>query len=131
MNADSRAALADTLRAIERSRTQALVQRDIAVLQQLHAPEYQLITPAGRVFTRKRYLAAIEAEPFYAGWDAGEMDVRVSAQMAVLRYEARLAFPSGNTVHCWHTDHYELRGAQWQAVWSQATEFRAPPLAPA
>ncbi len=126
MDANARVALADTLRAIEHSRIQALVQRDMAVLEQLHAPEYQLITPAGRVFTRELYLAAIEAGPFYTGWETGEMQVRVSARMAVLRYEARLAFASGNTVHCWHTDHYELRGGQWQAVWSQATEIRAP-----
>ena len=126
MSADAQAVLADTLRAIERSRIQALVQRDMAVLRQLHAPEYQLITPAGRTFTRERYLAAIEAEPFYAGWVAGEMQVRVSAPMAVLRYRALLTFPSGKSVDCWHTDHYELRGAQWQVVWSQATEIRAP-----
>jgi hypothetical protein len=126
MSADARAVLADTLRAIERSRIQALLQRDMAVLRRLHAPEYQLITPAGRVFTRERYLAAIEAEPFYAGWDAGEMQVRVSAQMAVLRYPARLTFASGKALDCWHTDHYELRSGQWQAVWSQATEIRPP-----
>jgi Domain of unknown function (DUF4440) len=124
MDEGAQAVLADTLRAIERSRIQALVQRDMAVLRQLHAPEYQLITPAGRVFTRERYLAAIEAEPFYAGWDAGEMQVRVSAQMAVLRYPARLTFPSGKALDCWHTDHYECRDGQWQAVWSQATEIR-------
>ena len=126
MDGDTHAALADTLRTVERSRVNALVQRDMAVLRQLHALEYQLVTPAGRVFTRERYLAAIEAEPFYAGWDAGEMQVRVSAQMAVLRYPARLTFPSGKAVDCWHTDHYELRSGQWQAVWSQATEIRPP-----
>ena len=126
MSADAHTALADTLRAIERSRTQALVQRDMAVLRQLHAPEYQLITPAGRMFTRERYLAAIEAEPFYAGWEASEMQVRVSAQMAVLRYRALITFPSGKTVDCWHTDQYELRDGQWQVVWSQATEIRPP-----
>jgi hypothetical protein len=126
MDGDAQAGLADTLRAIEQSRIRALVQRDMTLLRRLHAPEYQLITPAGRVFTRERYLAAIEAEPFYAGWDAGEMQVRVSAQMAVLRYPARLKFPSGKVVDCWHTDHYELRSGQWQAVWSQATEIRPP-----
>jgi Domain of unknown function (DUF4440) len=126
MVAHAQADLADTLRAIERSRIQALVQRDMAVLQRLHAPEYQLITPAGRTFTRERYLAAIEAEPFYAGWDAGVIDVRVSAPMAVLRYRALISFPSSKTVDCWHTDHYELRDAQWQVVWSQATEIRPP-----
>jgi hypothetical protein len=125
MDSHAQAVLADTLRAIERSRIEALVQRDMAVLRQLHAPEYQLITPAGRVFTRERYLAAIEAEPFYVGWEAGQMQVRVSTQMAVLRYPARLTFASGKALDCWHTDHYELRGGQWQAVWSQATEIRA------
>ena len=98
----------------------------MAVLQRLHTPEYQLITPAGRTFTRERYLAAIEAGPFYAGWKAGEMQVRASAQMAVLRYRALLTFPSSKTVDCWHTDHYELRDGQWQVVWSQATEIRPP-----
>jgi len=126
MAAHAQADLADTLRAIERTRIQALVQRDMAALQRLHAPDYQLITPAGRTFTRERYLAAIEAEPFYAGWDAGEMQVRVSAQIAVLRYRALLTFPSGKSVDCWHTDVYELRDGQWQAVWSQATEIRPP-----
>jgi Domain of unknown function (DUF4440) len=126
MDSDAQAVLAGALRAIERSRIQALVQRDVAVLRQLHAPEYQLITPAGRVFTREHYLAAIEAEPFYTGWDAGEMQARVSAQMAVLRYRAQLSFPSGKSLDCWHTDHYEWRDGQWQAVWSQATEIRPP-----
>lgn len=126
MSAHGHTGLADTLRAIERSRIQALVDRDMAVLQRLHTPEYQLITPAGRTFTGERYLAAIEAEPFYAGWDAGVIDVRVSAPMAVLRYRALISFPSGKTVDCWHTDHYELRDAQWQVVWSQATEIRPP-----
>jgi Domain of unknown function (DUF4440) len=124
MDSDAQAVLAGTLRAIERSRIEALVQRDMALLRQLHASEYQLITPAGRVFTRERYLAAVEAEPFYTGWDAGEMQVRVSAQMAVLRYRARLSFPSGKSLDCWHTDHYEWRDGEWQVVWSQATEIR-------
>jgi hypothetical protein len=47
MDADARAAVADTLRAVERSRIQALVQRDMALLRQLHAPEYELVTPTG------------------------------------------------------------------------------------
>jgi Domain of unknown function (DUF4440) len=126
MSAGAHTSLADTLRAIERSRIQALVQRDVATLRQLHAPEYELVTPAGRVFTRQHYLATIEAAPFYTAWDAGAMDVRVTAQMAALRYRARLSFPSGKTLDCWHTDLYELRGSQWQAVWSQATEIRPP-----
>jgi hypothetical protein len=119
---------AEFFRKLERRRTKALVDQDMATLELLHAPEYQLITPSGRVFSRERYLAAIKAEPFYAAWHAGEMSVRVSPAMAVVRYPARLHFPSGREVACWHTDSYELRQGGWQAVWSQATEVAAAPL---
>jgi len=108
-------------RELEVQRTQALVARDITAIERLHAPEYQLITPPGVVFSRERYVATIAAEPFYASWDIGPMSVRVTSEMAVVRYKARLAFPSGRVVECWHTDTYERRGRNWQAVWSQAT----------
>ena len=111
-------------RELELRRTRALVARDMKALNELHAPEYELITPAGKVFDRKRYLAAIESEPFYAAWEVGEMAFRISPNMAIVRYKARLKFPSGREVTCWHTDAYENRAGLWQAVWSQATEAR-------
>jgi len=113
-------------RELEEARTRALVERDLAALEALHAPEYELITPAGKVFSRQEYLGAIEAAPFYAAWGVGSMSVRLSEQMAVVRYLARLQFPSGRVVVCWHTDMYERRAAGWQAVWSQATEVPPP-----
>jgi hypothetical protein len=42
--------------------------------------------------------------------------------MAIVRYKARIQFPSGRVFVVWHTDSYELRASGWQAVWSQATE---------
>jgi len=113
-------------RALELRRTRALVERDMGKLEELHAPEYELITPAGRMFTRERYLETLAREPFYAAWEAGEMTFRLSADMAIVRYEARLRFPSGREMLCWHTDAYERRAGRWQAVWSQATESRDP-----
>jgi hypothetical protein len=115
---------AEFFRELELRRTRALVERDMATLNALHAPEYELITPGGRVFDRKRYFAAIESEPFYAAWEVGEMAFRTSPSMAIVRYKARLTFPSGRVVTCWHTDSYEKRAELWQAVWSQATEVR-------
>lgn len=112
---------ADFFRALETERTRALVARDLPALERLHAPEYELITPAGVVFSRERYLARIAQEPFYASWDHGPMQVRVTPAMALVRYPARLGFPSGKLVSCWHTDSYELRDGAWVAVWSQAT----------
>ncbi len=108
---------------LERERTRALVERDLAAVERLHAPEYQLITPAGKVFSRQAYLEAIKAGPFYVAWGIESLSVRISEQMAVARYLARLEFPSSRVVVCWHTDTYELRSSGWQAVWSQATEM--------
>jgi hypothetical protein len=107
--------------ALELRRTRALVERDLATLEELHSPAYQLITPAGKVFSREAYLAAIKAEPFYAAWTIEAMTVRAAADMAIVRYKAHLRFPSGREVLCWHTDSYERRAQGWQAVWSQAT----------
>lgn len=73
--------------------------------------------------TRERYLSLIAAEPFYASWEHGSMRVRVSAGMAAVRYQAKITFPSGNVVDCWHTDIYELQAGSWRAVWSQATRL--------
>ena len=41
-------------RQLELRRTRALVDRDMATIDALHAPEYELITPAGKVFDRQR-----------------------------------------------------------------------------
>jgi len=119
----------DFFRALEMRRTRVLVERDLEGIERLHAPEYQLVTPAGRTFSRAQYLELIKADPFYAAWEHGPMEVRTSAEMAVVRYQARITLSSGRTVECWHTDTYELRETAWLAVWSQATELRKDPAA--
>jgi hypothetical protein len=116
----------DHLRDLEHLRTRALVERDMAVIERLHAPAYQLITPSGVVFSRERYIAALASGPFYSKWEVGTIDVRLSTEMALLRYQATLHFPSSRVVVCWHTDSYERHGLHWQAVWSQATEVKPP-----
>jgi len=116
----------ERIKSLELQRTRALVARDIALAATLHADDYQLITPAGKTFTKAAYLGAIETgDLVYTRWEPGEMAVRVSPAMAIVRYPVTLAFPSGNTVHCWHTDSYELRDGQWLAVWSQATAIKS------
>ena len=110
-------------RALEVSRTRALVERDFESIERLHAPEYQLITPSGKTLSLPRYLELIKSEPFYSGWEHGPMEVRNSIEMAVVRYRAKLKFPSGGIIECWHTDTYELRDSAWLAVWSQATQL--------
>lgn len=118
---------ADYFRALEVERTQALVARDIATIKRLHAPDYELITPPGRVMSLDRYLAMMAQGPFYTGWELGPIRVRVTAGMAALRYHATLSFPSGLVRNLWHTDLYALHDGAWKAVWSQATQMPDAP----
>ncbi|GAP37616.1 nuclear transport factor 2 family protein [Piscinibacter sakaiensis] len=114
---------AQQLEALERERIAALVARDLAAVARLHAPDYQLVTPAGRTLGRDRYLALLAEAPFYADWRAGPMQVHVDAGLAALRYRATLVFPSGRAREVWHTDLWRRGPAGWQAWWSQATEI--------
>ncbi len=121
--------LADHLRAIELARLQALVTRDMALAWQLHAADFELVTPSGATCTRERYLNRVAEGGFYLRWAAGEMAVRVHGGCAaVIRYPAALQLGSeqvpGTTLRCWHLDSYELNDGLWQVVWSQATQIR-------
>lgn len=115
-------------RALEVERTRALVSRDIAAIRRLHAPEYELISVPGRSMSLSRYVSLMEEDVFYADWEHGPMRVQVAQGMAAVRYQAKITFPSGNVVDCWHTDIYAQRSGAWVAVWSQAT--RLPPEPP-
>lgn len=129
ISATADASVADELREIERSRLRALVARDMALAVKLHAPNFQLVTPAGNAFTREQYLGKIErGELRYLRWEPEEIAVRLHGEMAVLRYQAALELDSGNgqgtPFRCWHIDSYELNDSHWQVVWSQATRLK-------
>jgi hypothetical protein len=110
-------------RALEVERTKALVARDVTSIRRLHAPDYELISVPGRVMSLERYLSLMAIDVFYAGWEHGPMRVQLSEGMAAIRYQAKITFPSGKVVDCWHTDIYKEHGGSWRAVWSQATQL--------
>ena len=114
---------ADFFRALEVERTQALVSRDVLTIRRLHATDYELITVPGRVMSLERYLSLMNMDVFYAKWEHGHMRVQLSDGMAAVRYQAKITFPSGKVVDCWHTDIYALQTGSWRAVWSQATQL--------
>ncbi len=114
------------LEAIERARLRALVAVDIATAADLHADDFQLITPSGRPLDKAAYLGAIAAGGLrYISWEPGEMAVHVRGSVAVIRYQTALdVAPEGDRnppFRAWHMDMYELRAGRWQVVWSQAT----------
>jgi hypothetical protein len=119
----------EVMRAIERRRLAALVARDLATAEPLHAGDYQLITPTGTALSKTRYLGDIASgELAYDVFEpASEIIVRGAGDMVLLRYQARITVRSGGPpagLLCWHTDSYERRDGRWQAVWSQATAIR-------
>ena len=132
-------AAADEIRAIERARLAALVNRDMDAARRLHAEDYQLIGPFGSVDDKTSYLASLASGRFrYVVWEpVGAIAVRRNGDSAIVRYLSRaIVEVRGRQLpesHYWHTDYYERRAGHWQVVWSQATEVRerAPPPAPA
>jgi hypothetical protein len=120
----------DDLRTIERTRLQSLVDVKLDVAGPLHADDYQLITPRGIALTKSEYLGSIASgELDYRIFEpVGDIAVWGDDRIALLRYTARIAFHGPGRDEpfvCWHTDCYEMRDQNWQAVWSQATRIDA------
>ncbi|GAA3921471.1 hypothetical protein GCM10023084_83040 [Streptomyces lacrimifluminis] len=119
-------AIAEQIREVERARLRALVAGDISAASELHAPDFQLVTPAGHVLSKDAYLQAIATGDIdYVEWEPGPIEVRIHGNAAVIRYQATLEviFKRRRVPRAsyWHTDTYENAHGQWQAVWSQAT----------
>jgi hypothetical protein len=123
---------ADLIREIEQERLRAIVESDMDVAHELHAEDFQLITPDGSEYTRQTYLNQIESgELDYRIWEPGEITVRLYKNVAVIRYDdsAFEVFVNGNLARsgllC-HTNLYERQNGQWKIVWSQASGGKAP-----
>jgi hypothetical protein len=60
---------AEAFRVLERSRLEALVQKNMPLAFRLHAPDFHLITPTGAPYSRDEYLRKVEAgELNYFEW---------------------------------------------------------------
>jgi phage baseplate assembly protein W len=116
---------------LERTRLRALVDRDMAVANQIHAVDYELITPNGNALTRATYLSDVASRrlEYLAFEPASPIAVRATSDLIVLRYVARIRLSVGVAdemeLRAWHTDHYEKRDGTWVVAWSQATEITA------
>jgi hypothetical protein len=107
-----------------------LVSGEVEVARQLHADDYELVTPLGVVLSKKQYLGAVAAgDLHYLVWDIeSAIKVRVYGEVALIRYQANIeivvqgqGYPRARY---WHTDAYEKRADRWQVIWSQATAIR-------
>ena len=117
----------DALRALEQSRLQALVDVDMATLEEIHAPDFVLIPPPGFAMTREEYLAEVESGGLdYAVFEPiSDIEVSVHGDAAVLTYQSRISIDAagqGELEHeAWHTYVYEETDDGWRLTWEQAT----------
>jgi hypothetical protein len=119
----------ELLRETERGRLRALVAADLDRARELHAPDFQLITPIGVALSKDEYLGAVASGQIrYLSWVPADIAVRLYGTTAVMRYRAQLEVVFGGhqvpLSDYWHTDIYEQRDGQWMVVWSQATSIR-------
>jgi hypothetical protein len=118
---------ADELRTIERTRLQALVDKDLDLARTLHADDFLLVSPGGRTFTRAEYMDSIADGllDYVVFQPEAEIEVLLSGNIAALRYIAHIQLRVSGELQAmmrvWHTDVYERRDGQWQDVSSQAT----------
>ncbi len=120
------------IREIEIERLRSLVDADMDVAGQLHADDFQLITPDGSEYTKHTYLGGIASgELDYLVWQPGEIRVKLYGDVAVIRYddsqfEIAVNGELARTGMLRHINLYEKRNDQWQVVWSQASGGQVP-----
>ena len=130
MDASDGDAEVEQIREIERRRLRALVEADVGTASDLHANDFQLINPSGRVISKDDYMNGIASgQIHYRVWEPiSTIEVRQVGRMAVIRYQSRLEITvAGRRLplrEYWHTDSYEKLDDRWQVVWSQATEIQ-------
>jgi hypothetical protein len=101
----------------------------MAEASELHADDFELVTPSGDVMTKGEYLGRVASSDIdYRRFEvASEIDVAVSGDLAVLRYQSMVDIAvvgqEAGELACWHIDCYQRTGrnASWRVRWSQAT----------
>ena len=118
----------DELRDLEARRLRSLVDADIATARELHADDYELVTPGGGTLSKGDYLDSIDSGAIhYLVFEAdSEVRVRIQPTSGVVRYVARIEIEVEDERYSgryWHTDLWEERDGRWQAAWSHATRI--------
>lgn len=118
---------ADVVRSAAQKRGSALITGNMEVARQVHADDFQLVTPLGAVFSKEEYLGAVAAGiiHYLAMELESTSDVRMYHDVALIRYRSQIEVEVQGQKYprapYWFTDAYEKRDGQWQIVWSQGT----------
>jgi len=120
------------LKSLEVRRLEALVEANIAVASELHADDFQLVTPFGEIVSKERYLGNIsDGSLDYIVWRPLDIAVRLYGDVAAIRYQdSEFVVEAGGMPHLSgllvHTNIYEKRGDNWVIVWSHASGGELP-----
>jgi len=121
----------ETLKALEGTWAEAIVKRDLPVIDRILSEDFVLITPEGRLASKAQVLQNLRspADPTFVikGADPDKFRVRVFGDTAVLSSRFTLKVQSeGRTLETpfRHTDVFVRRDGRWQCVARQATRIR-------
>jgi hypothetical protein len=117
------------LQSVEKRRLRALVDGDTQAARELHADDFQLITPGGATLSKDAYLSGIASgELNYVVFEPlSAISVRDYGDAVAMRFRVRIEIEysgQSDADDFWYTDIYERRAEGWQVVWSQATRIR-------
>src|SRR6187551_3493598 len=115
MDATSSHAEADDVQSAAKKRLSALLTGNMEVARQLHADDFQSVTPLGAVFSKEEYLGAVAADILrYISIELDSpIDVRMYPDVALIRYRAQIEIEVQGQHYprtpVWFTDAYEKR----------------------
>jgi uncharacterized RmlC-like cupin family protein/ketosteroid isomerase-like protein len=118
------------VRAVERQRAQALLKRDINVLERTMAEDYRFTDPDGRIATKTQELAGFQSgDTRFEAFDTRDVQVRVYGNTAVVTGHASIKGRShdrdiGGEYR--YTRVYVKEGAPWRMVSSHFSRAAAP-----
>jgi ketosteroid isomerase-like protein len=124
------ASVEEHLMKLERDAVDAMKRNDISFLENLEAPDYLFIDPAGMVHTREEDLAiARSGDLKIESMNIDEMKVRVYGDTAVVTGQSTVkgAFKTQDISgkYRW-TDVFVKRNGKWQLVNAQLTPVQGP-----
>jgi hypothetical protein len=96
--------------------------------EDLHADDFQIVTPSGHAWSKQEYLGGIASGDIdYRRFEPiSEIEVTLDQDLAVLRYRSGIEISVNGqapaTLEAWHQDVYRRTPhGTWQFHWSQAT----------
>jgi ketosteroid isomerase-like protein len=125
MTAESPGSPADQLRKIEEDWARAMVNKNVGRIGKIEAPEFEFITPDGKVRDREEDLASIRHTSL-SDFTNSDVQIRVYGDTAVVSGVGHMkGMENGKDVSGDYrfTDVFVKNNGQWQAVHSESTKI--------